>query len=78
MRYLLETNLHLQLSPEWKLTPKNVVLVILVGVRANFDEASQAIVLHKLVNQVFVFLETEKQIFRIVKIYSYSSRKFKV
>lgn len=67
MRYLLETNLHLQLSPEWKLTPKNVVLVILVGVRAHFDEASQAIVLHELVNQVLVFLETDKQSFGIDK-----------
>lgn len=67
MRYLLETNLSLQLSPQWKLTPKNIVLVILIGVRAHFDEASQAIVLHKLVNQVLVFLETEKQIFSIVK-----------
>lgn len=53
------------------LTSQNVVLIILVGTRANVDQTCQTIVADKLVNQIFVVLENEKEKSLVVDILEY-------
>ena len=43
-----------------RLTSKDVVLVILVGLRTHFDETLEAVVADKLVHQILVILKTQQ------------------
>lgn len=44
----------------WSLTSQDVVLVVVVGLRPDFNEACQPVRGHELWNQVFIILQTEK------------------
>ena len=44
-----------------KLTSEDIILIILIILRANFDETSESIILYKSVDKILVILERDDE-----------------
>lgn len=57
-----------EVTLRYRLTSEDVVLIVLVCIRANIDQTSQAVVVNKLMNQVFVVLQGIQKILAFIHI----------